>query len=172
MKSDEKVISFFNRYLQIELTGHKQYLLHGAKCKDWGFTRLAEKQLDYAQEETQHAAKIMQRLLFLEGEPALQDARVIEVKDSVPEQLALDKALVQQAIDLLREAVSWCEQQRDAVLDDTPMHKAVRYALNQRKALERFLEDGRLEEHHLHWLEQQHFLIGSVGLENYLQANT
>jgi transposase len=42
---------------------------------------------------------------------------------------------------------AWCEVQADNVLDDTPIAKAVRYALNQREALGRFLEDGRLPIH-------------------------
>jgi transposase len=42
---------------------------------------------------------------------------------------------------------AWCEQQREHVLDDTPIAKGIGYALNQRQALSRFLEDGRLPIH-------------------------
>jgi len=38
----------------------------------------------------------------------------------------------------------WCTSEQDRVLDETPISKAITYALNQRAALERFLSDGRL----------------------------
>jgi transposase len=42
---------------------------------------------------------------------------------------------------------SWCEAQRDCVLDDTPLSKGINYALNQQRGLSRFLSDGRLPLH-------------------------
>jgi transposase len=48
---------------------------------------------------------------------------------------------------LVERFFTWCEAEWHSVLDDTPIAKAVRYALNQREALSRFLEDSRLPLH-------------------------
>jgi transposase len=45
---------------------------------------------------------------------------------------------------ILDALFAWCEQERDKVLDQTPISQAIRYALNQRAALSRFVDDGRL----------------------------
>ena len=48
---------------------------------------------------------------------------------------------------IIENFFSWCEAMRGEVLDDTPVSKGVRYALNQRTGLSRFLRDGRLPIH-------------------------
>ncbi len=45
------------------------------------------------------------------------------------------------------EFFRFCDEESLKVLDETPISKAIGYARNQRKALERFLEDGRLPIH-------------------------
>jgi transposase len=42
---------------------------------------------------------------------------------------------------------AWCQVEAVHVLDETPLAKGIRYALNQRAALKRFLEDARLPAH-------------------------
>lgn len=154
MKGDAGVIAHLNAYLAFELTGFKQYLLHSRHCADRGYTRLAEIQREYSTEEAVHAGKVMDRILFLEGQPALEDQRLIARADTVPGQIELDLGLVNGAIALLREAVPGCEQASDYV---------------SRDLLREMLDD---EERHAHWLEVQLALIASLGLENYLQSRT
>ncbi len=152
MKGEPQVISYVNQYLSIELTGHKQYLLHSRMCENWGLARLKEIQEKYSNDETQHAAKLMARILFLEGQPGLQDFGQIAVSGTVAEQLKLDFDLVTRAIQLLREAVAYCENKNDFV---------------SRDLFQEMLDD---EEEHIHWLETQLALIQKVGLQNYLQS--
>lgn len=154
MKGDPKVISDLNEYLSFELTGHRQYLLHAGMCRHWGFERLARIQDAYSAEETQHAARIIARILMLDGVAAPRDFRPIVGAPTVPEQLALDSELVGGAIVHLRAAITACEHSRDFV---------------SRDLLREMLDD---EERHLYWLETETALIDKVGLENYLQTQT
>ncbi len=152
MKGDAAVIAALNRYLSFELTGQRQYLLHSGTCRHWGFERLARIQGEYSAEETRHAADIIARILLLDGTAAMQDQRPIASAPSVLDQLALDRALVGDAIVHLRTAVTNCERCRDYV---------------SRDLLRAMLDD---EEHHLHWLDTEIALAGKVGIQNYLQS--
>lgn len=152
MKSDAQIIDGLNEYLAFELTGHKQYLLHGALCRHWGFEKLAAAQLAYSEEETQHAGEIMARIALLGATPYMEERRTPAGGTTVPEQLENDRRLVSDAIDHLRRTIGVCEQQRDYV---------------SRDLLGTMLAD---EELHLDWLETELELIDKVGQENYLQA--
>lgn len=152
MQGDPQVLSYLDRYLSIELTGYKQYLLHAGLCRDAGLNKLADKQHAYSEEEFSHSGRLLARLLFLQGVPGMQDARQIEVKTEVEAQLQLDQALVSQAIDLLREAVACCTTVGDAV---------------SRELFQEMLAD---EEQHLHWASTQLALLGKMGAANYLQS--
>ena len=94
MKGDSRVIELLNEYLQIELTGHKQYLLAAATFERWGLTRLRDAERAYSHEETDHAAVILHRILLLEGTPNLSDAGAVSAPASTTEQLRRDEALV------------------------------------------------------------------------------
>lgn len=154
MKGDAKVVADLNEYLSFELTGHRQYLLHAGLCRHWRFERLAKLQHDYSAEETQHAMRLIARILLLDGSAAPRELRPIVAAPSVPEQLALDHSLVAQAIAHLRSAITHCEKVRDFV---------------SRDLLAEMLDD---EERHLHWLDTETALIGKLGIENYLQSQT
>lgn len=152
MKGDPKVLDGLNGYLSFELTGHRQYLLHAGMCRHWGFERLARIQDDYSAEETQHAARIITRILMLGGVAAPRELRPIVGAPTVPEQLELDRELVSQAMVHLRAAIADCEAGRDYV---------------SRDLLREMLDD---EENHLDWLDTEVALIGKLGLQNYLQS--
>ncbi len=152
MKGDPQVISYLNQYLTIELTGHKQYFLHSRRCAQWGLPRLQEIQHNYSGEEMRHAERILQRILFLEGQPTLQDCRPIEVHTTVAAQLQLDLELVTLAAQLLRQACAYCLSKNDHV---------------SAKLFQEMLAD---EESHTLWLETQLALIQKAGLPNYLQS--
>ncbi len=151
MQGNARVIEHLNEYLRIELTGHKQYLLAAGVFRNWGFARLHDKQEAYSREETEHAAEILHRILFLEGTPTMEDASPVGVPGSVEAQLRQDHALVHRAIVHLQAGVELCRSEDDNA---------------SRELVERMLVD---EEEHLDWLESQLELIRLVGAENYLQ---
>lgn len=151
MQGDAGVIERLNGYLQIELTGHKQYLLAAAACAHAGLGRLREAQTAYVHEETAHAERILQRILLLGGVPVPTDLGVAAPAATAEEQLRRDEALVARAIDYLRGAVAYCASVGDE---------------GSRALLLEMLVD---EEQHLDWLEQQLRLIATLGAPAYLQ---
>jgi bacterioferritin len=151
MKGNARVISDLNIYLQIELTGHKQYMLASGVCANWGYRRLHERQEAYSREETEHAAKITRRILFLGGEPNVKDARDVKMTPSIQDQLEQDRGLVADAIEHLESAVEHCVSCGDG---------------GSRALFEEMLID---EEEHIDWLEAQLTLIEQVGVAHYLQ---
>jgi bacterioferritin len=153
MKGDTRVIEHLNRILYNELTAINQYFLHAKMLDNWGYKRLAEHEHRESLDEMHHADKLVERILFLEGLPNLQDLGKLHVGENVEEVLAGDLSLeVDMAIPALREAIAYCEGVRDYV---------------SRELLEAILES---EEEHVDWLETQVQLIREVGIQNYLQS--
>jgi bacterioferritin len=99
-----------------------------------------------------HADRLIERILFLEGLPNLQDLGTLRIGENTREILEADLALELEAVPVLREAIAHCESVRDYV---------------SRELFEDILES---EEEHIDWLETQLELIGKVGIENYLQS--
>jgi len=152
MKGDIKVIEFLNKALENELTAINQYFLHARMYKNWGFEKLNEKEYHESIDEMKHADLLIERILFLEGLPNLQNIGKILIGENPKEMLACDLKLELIAIPLLREAVVYCESIKDFV---------------SREMFAGILES---EEEHVDWLETQLELIEKVGIENYLQS--
>lgn len=152
MKGDTKVIEFLNAALKNELTAINQYFLHSRMCKDWGFTKLADKEYEESIDEMKHADQLIERILFLEGLPNLQDLGRLFIGENVEEILQCDLKLEMIAIPLLREAVAYCESISDFV---------------SREVFSSILES---EEDHVDWLETQIGLVDKVGIHNYQQS--
>jgi bacterioferritin len=152
MKGDKKVIEYLNKVLTNELTAINQYFLHARMYKNWGLTKLNEKEYGESVDEMKHADRLIQRILFLEGLPNLQELGKLKIGEHPMEMIQCDLTLELEAVPILREAIAYCESTSDYVS----------------RELFRSILDG--EEEHIDWLETQLELIGRVGIENHLQS--
>ena len=152
MKADPVVLQLLNEVLRGELTAINQYFLHAKMLKNWGLTRLAAKENEESIDEMKHADALMERILFLEGLPNLQDIGRLLIGENVKEMIQCDLKLEQQAMPPLRKGIAHCESVQDYV---------------SRDLFQRILDS---EEEHVDWLETQLELIDKLGLQNYLQS--
>ena len=154
MRGDKKTIGFLNKALKAELTAINQYFLHSRMLKDWGVSKLAEKEYKESIEEMEHADKIIERILFLGGLPNLQDLGKLYIGETVEEILKCDMKLEDIALPIYRDAVEHCEKVRD---------------YGSRDLLQSILVN---EEEHVDFLETQFDLIKQMGIQNYVQMQS
>lgn len=152
MKSNPEVITSLNKILKAELTSINQYFLHARMYKNWGLEELNEKNYKKSIEDMKQADKLIERILFLNGLPNLQDLGKIYLGEETQEMLSCDMRFQLEQIPLLKESIALCERAQDYVT---------------REILEGILEE---EEEHVDWIETQQYLIKNAGLENYLQS--
>ena len=152
MKGDAKVIEHLNKVLGNELVAINQYFLHSRMFNDFGLDKLGAKEYHESIDEMKHADQLIERILFLEGLPNLQDLGKLMIGENTQEMLECDLKLENIAVPDLRDAIEHCEKVRDFVSRD----------------LFRQILDS--EEEHVEWLETQLKLIERLGIQNYEQT--
>ena len=149
-----EIIKHLNQILKNELTAINQYFLHAKMFDDWGLAKLAEYEKHESIDEMKHADTLIERILFLDGLPNLQDLGSLMIGENTREMLECDLKLENHAIPDLRTAISHAEESGD---------------YGTRQILREILGS---EEEHVDWIEKQLGLIEKVGEQNYIQSQT
>jgi bacterioferritin len=152
VKGNAGVIKHLNEVLTNELTAIDQYFVHAKMFGHWGLGRLAAQERKASIDEMKHAETLIERILFLEGLPNLQNLHKLLVGEDVKEALACDLKLELAAHPMLKTAIADCEASGDYVSRDL------------------FRQIMSSEEEHIDWLETQLELIDKLGIANYQQS--
>jgi bacterioferritin len=150
MKGNESIIAVLNETLKAELTAINQYFLHAEMCENWGYMKLASYLRKESIDEMKHAEALMERILYLDGMPTMNELFPLRIGRNVKEQIQNDLALEVDAIPRLNNGIALAVQVGDN---------------GSRELLTKILTD---EEHHVDFLEAQLHIIQEIGLDNYL----
>jgi bacterioferritin len=150
MRGDNEIVELLNEQLTSELTAINQYFLHAKMQQNWGFTKLADKTRSESIEEMQHAERITDRILFLEGLPNYQRLFSVRVGQTVREQFQSDLAIEMEVLERLRRGIGMCREKGD---------------ITTANLFEQILAD---EEEHVDYLETNLELMDKLGEQIFL----
>lgn len=151
MKGEPRVIERLQGALKLELGAVNQYWLHYRLAEDWGYTKLAKKERAESIEEMHHADRLVDRIIFLEGMPNMQQIGAIRIGQNLKEVLEADLAGEHEAREYYRESRDICRAEADYV------------------SMELFEDLLKDEEGHINFLEGQLNLLEQVGEQLYGQ---
>jgi bacterioferritin len=154
MKGNEKIIENLNFLLEDELTAINQYIVHSEMCANWGYERLHKSIEKRAVEEMKHAEKLIARILFLDGIPAVASLNKLKIGALVETQLKNDLLAEDHTLKIYNEGIHLATKLNDS---------------GTRELLEAILLE---EERHIDWLEAQLSQIKQMGIQNYLADQT
>ncbi|NKC21518.1 MULTISPECIES: bacterioferritin [Pseudoalteromonas] len=152
MQGDKEVIVALNKVLANELVGINQYFLHARMFKDFGFSQLDKADYKVSIQKMKNADRLIERILFLEGLPNLQDLGRLKIGENSAEMIDCNMAFEQASLVDLQAAIKLCEEKQDYI---------------SREALDKIQNE---QEEQIDWLETQQHLIKVMGIENYLQS--
>lgn len=150
MKGKPEVIAVLAQMLKEELGAISQYFIHAEMCENWGYKKLSDHTKKESINEMKHAETLIERILFLEGTPNLNDMPKLVVGKDVKTQFQNDLVLEKNAVSEYNEAIVTCRKAGDQ---------------SSAEMLQAMLAD---EEDHVNFLEDQLSLIEDVGIQNYL----
>lgn len=152
MKGDKEILRSLNACLKDQLTAINQTFLHARMAKDWGLSGFNDQEYKYSIKAMKQADDIIERVLFLEGLPNLQDLGKLMIGENIPEMIQGDLDMYTDLRNKLVEGMKLSEDKRDYI---------------SRDVFEEVLEQA---EEAIDWYETQQWLIENTGLENYLQS--
>lgn len=150
MKGNDKIIENLNELLKDELTAINQYFVHAEMCDNWGYEKLHASVQKRSIQEMKHAEKLIERILFLEGQPMVSELNRINIGSVVEDQLRKDLASELNCINMYNESIRLSTEMNDG---------------GTKELLDGIIVD---EEKHADWLEAQLNQIEQMGIQNYL----
>lgn len=154
MQGDNETVKLLNACLKDQLMAINQLFLHARMTRNWGLEAFNAHEYECSIHAMKMADKLIERILFLDALPNLQDFGKLLIGEDVPEILSGDLAMLTGIRHTLRNSMKQCEEVQDYI---------------SRDLLEDLLEST---EEHIDWVETQQWLIGNIGLQNYLQSKT
>jgi len=152
MKGNKQVITLLNSVLAIELIAINQYFLHARMYKNWGLDKLNKADYKISIEKMKQADDLIERILFLEGLPNLQDLGRLHIGEHAAEILQSNMDLEYVSRKALQTLIVESEKLQDYI---------------SRDLAEDLLENV---EEQIDWIESQQYIIDHAGIENYLQS--
>ena len=150
MKGNEKLLAIFNQRLADELTAINQYMVHSEMCSNWGYEKLHDAIEKQTMDEMHHAEWLIQRIIFLEGTPAVSKLNLVKIGKTVLEMVTNDQNAEIMGLIAYNAAIKLAHEVSDEGSADL---------------LTKIL---RMEEEHVDWAEIQRAQIDQMGIENYL----